>query len=81
MKPKSPAARWDEHFAWDLPRQAGALVVTVMDKDQITRDDLIGVVRVPLEDIPLDQAPPRPRICKAAAGAGAGMAHWFGRIR
>jgi len=42
---------YNETFTWNLMKKTRFLTVSMMDKDQTTRDDIIGYVRLPLRDL------------------------------
>ncbi|EKX32346.1 hypothetical protein GUITHDRAFT_121487 [Guillardia theta CCMP2712] len=46
--PRSVTPKWEEEFEWDVAAEASSVVITVWDKDNITKDDFIGSVSVEL---------------------------------
>lgn len=47
---------WDDaRYSWDVKRTSKWLTVTVIDRDQLTKDDIVGCVTIDVESLPFDQ--------------------------
>jgi len=49
--PKSQTPHWNEKFVWDLYTDTRIVTISLWDRDNVTKDDLIGTVLVDLRDL------------------------------
>jgi len=54
-KERNPKWGEETRYSWDLLNMTKWLTITVMDKDQVTKDDIIGCVNIDITALPFDQ--------------------------
>jgi len=54
-KERNPKWGGEAKYVWELQKVTKWLTITVMDKDQVTKDDIIGCVNIDVSDLPFDK--------------------------